>query len=70
MLRWLAQRSVVTLAKSVRKERMAETIDVLDFELSTADMTKISVMDTASSAGFSQRDTAIVEWLAGRKSDV
>ena len=70
VLRWLAQRGVVALAKSVRKSRMAENINVLDFELSAADMTKITAMDTATSAFFSHRDPAIVAWLAGRKLDV
>ena len=70
VLRWLVQRGVVTLAKSVRKERMQENIAVLDFELSDADMNKITAMDTATSSFFSHRDPAIVEWLTARKLDV
>jgi len=70
VLRSLVQRGVVTLAKTVHKERMAENIDVLDFELSAADMIQITAMDTATSAFFSHRDPAIVEWLAGRQLDV
>ena len=70
VLRWLVQRGVVTLAKSVRKERMQENIAVLDFELSNADMNKITAMDTATSSFFSHRDPAIVEWLTARKLDV
>jgi diketogulonate reductase-like aldo/keto reductase len=34
VLRWLTQRGVVAIPKSVRKERMAENLDSLDFELS------------------------------------
>ena len=70
VLRWLIQRGVVTLAKSVRKERMQENIAVLDFELSDADMNKITAMDTATSSFFSHRDPAMVEWLTGRKMNV
>jgi len=70
VLRWLTQRGVVALAKSVRKERMQENIDIFDFELSHDDMNRIIAMDTATSAFFSHRDPAMVEWLTGRKLDV
>lgn len=70
ILRWLLQRGVVALAKTVRKERMHENLDVLGFELSDTDMNRIAAMDTATSAFFSHRDPAMVEWLAGRKLDV
>ncbi|RYY02125.1 MAG: aldo/keto reductase [Gammaproteobacteria bacterium] len=70
VLRWLVQRGVVALAKSVRKERMQENIAVLDFELSDADINKITALDTATSSFFSHRDPAMVEWLTGRKLDV
>ncbi len=70
VLRWLIQRGVVTLAKSVRKERMQENIAVLDFALSDDDMNKITAMDTATSSFFSHRDPAMVEWLTGRKLNV
>src|ERR1700761_2841673 len=69
VLRWVLQRGAVVLAKSVRKERMRENIDVLDFELSESDMTRIAAMDTATSAFFSHRDPAMVEWLTARKLD-
>ena len=70
VLRWVLQRGAVVLAKSVRQERMRENIDVLDFSLSESDMTRIAAMDTATSAFFSHRDPAMVEWLTGRKLDV
>jgi len=70
VLRWLVQRGIVALAKSVHKERMKENINVLDFELSDSDMIKITALDTATSAFFSHRDPAIVEWLTSRKMDV
>lgn len=70
VLRWLFQRGIVSLAKSVRKTRMTENINILDFTLTDNEMTQIAAMDTATSAFFSHRDPAMVEWLAGRKLDV
>lgn len=70
ILRWLVQRQIVCLAKSVRKERMIENINILDFELSLQDMIDITAMDTATSAFFSHRDPAIVEWLTKRRPNI
>lgn len=70
VLRWLFQRGIVSLAKSVRKERMAENINILDFTLTDAEMTQIAALDTATSAFFSHRDPAMVEWLTQRKLNV
>jgi 2,5-diketo-D-gluconate reductase A len=70
VLRWLVQRGIVALAKSVRKERMAENIDIFGFELSEADMTRIAALDTNTSSFFSHRDPAIVKWMAERKLDI
>lgn len=70
VLRWLLQRGIVSLAKSIRRTRMVENINILDFTLTDDEMTKITAIDTATSAFFSHRDPAMVEWLAGRKLDV
>ncbi|MEG0652435.1 MAG: aldo/keto reductase [Acinetobacter sp.] len=70
VLRWLLQRNIVSLAKSVRKERLLENIDIFDFELSITEMNQITAMDTATSAFFSHRDPAMIEWLTSRKLDV
>lgn len=70
VLRWLLQRGIVSLAKSVRKARMVENFAINDFTLSDDDMLHIAALDTATSAFFSHRDPAIVEWLAARKLDV
>ncbi|MBV7597188.1 aldo/keto reductase [Aeromonas sp. sia0103] len=70
VLRWIFQRGIASLAKSVRKERMKENLDILDFELSQDEMVQIAALDTATSAFFSHRDPAMVEWLTGRKLDV
>lgn len=70
VLRWLLQRGIVSLAKSVRKERMAENFAVLDFALDDDEMRRITALDTATSAFFSHRDPAMVEWLTQRKLEV
>lgn len=70
VLRWLLQRNVVSLAKSVRLERLQENINIFDFELSVEDLNQITALDTATSSFFSHRDPAMIEWLANRKLDV
>jgi 2,5-diketo-D-gluconate reductase A len=67
VLRWLTQRGVIAIPKSVRRERMAENINIFDFELSADDMESIKALDTASSAFFDHRDPAMVKWLGERK---
>lgn len=63
ILRWLTQRSVVAIPKSVRKERMAENIKVFDFELSSDDMDSITTLDTKHSLFFDHRDPNMVKML-------
>lgn len=64
ILRWVTQRGIVALAKSVRKERMQENIDIFDFELSEDEMMKISKMDKEESSFFNHSNPEIVEYLA------
>ncbi|RZJ90626.1 MAG: aldo/keto reductase [Chryseobacterium sp.] len=66
ILRWLVQRGVVVIPKSVKKERIVENIDVFDFELATEDMDAIMALDTKESVFFDHRDPAIVKWLGTR----
>ena len=70
ILRWLIQRQIVCLAKSTRKERMTENFNVFDFELSNQDIINITAIDNATSAFFSHRDPAIVEWLTKRNLNI
>lgn len=70
ILRWLTQRGIVALSKSVRKVRMQENFNVLDFELSDDDMTAITTLDTKTSCFFDHRDPAMVKWLGERTLDV
>ena len=66
ILRWLTQRGVVAIPKSVRKERMAENFNSLDFTLSADDMDAIKSLDTKASLFFDHRDPAMVKWLGER----
>jgi diketogulonate reductase-like aldo/keto reductase len=67
ILRWLTQRGVVAIPKSVRKERMEENFNSLDFELSVEDMEVIKTLDTKTSSFFDHRDPVMVKWLGERK---
>ncbi|WP_086564263.1 aldo/keto reductase [Streptomyces africanus] len=60
VLRWLIQRGIVTIPKSVRAERMAENIDVFDFELTDDQMASIATLDTGASLFFDHRDPEMV----------
>lgn len=64
ILRWLVQRGIVPLAKTVRKERMLENIDIFDFVLTEEDMKKISDLDKEESSFFNHQEAASVERLA------
>lgn len=66
ILRWLLQRGVVAIPKSVRKERMEENFAVFDFTLAEAEMATIAALDTQTSSFFDHRDPAIVKWLVAR----
>jgi 2,5-diketo-D-gluconate reductase A len=67
ILRWLTQRGVVAIPKSVRKERMAENFNSLDFKLTEDDLNAIRELDTNASLFFDHRDPAMVKWLGERK---
>jgi 2,5-diketo-D-gluconate reductase A len=64
VLRWLVQRGVVVIPKSVRPERMAQNLDVLGFELTDEQMQRIAAMDTGASLFFDHRDPAMVSGLS------
>lgn len=64
ILRWNFQRGVVSLAKSVRKERMIENLNFFDFELSADDMAKIKTMDLGKSIIVNHHDPATIEYLS------
>lgn len=70
ILRWLIQRGIIAISKTVHKERMIENLNVFDFELSSDDMNLITSLDTKTSCFFDHRDPEIVKWLGNRKLDV
>lgn len=70
VLRWLIQRRVVAIPKSVRKERIQENFDIFDFELSPSDMDAILTLDRKVSSFFDHRDPEIVKWMGSRKLDI
>lgn len=70
VLRWVIQRDIVALAKSVRRERMAENLNVFDFTLDADDMASIATLETGTSSFFSHRDPAMVKWMAERQLDI
>ncbi|AZB29631.1 aldo/keto reductase [Chryseobacterium balustinum] len=69
ILRWLVQRNVIAIPKSIRKERMAENFDIFDFELTKDDFQAIQTLDTKASLFFDHRDPNMVKWLSERKLD-
>lgn len=70
VLRWLVQREVVTIPKSVRKERIVENFDIFDFELSLEDIEQISTLDKGESLFGSHRDPQIVKSISAMKFDL
>ncbi len=70
ILRWLTQRGVVVIPKSVRKERMIENFNIFDFELSKEDMETIATLNTNESLFFDHRDPQWVKNLSGYKIDL
>jgi 2,5-diketo-D-gluconate reductase A len=65
IMRWLIQRKVVSIPKSVHPERMAENIDVFDFALTDDQMVAVSALDTGQSVFFDHRTVDAVRLLTG-----
>ena len=69
-LRWITQRGIVVIPKSVRKERMEENFSIFDFELSADDMEQIKMLDTKQSLFFDHRNPEIIKWMGNRKLEL
>ena len=67
VLRWLTQRGVVAIPKSVRADRMAENFDIFDFELTDDQMAAIATLETGATLFFDHHDPAMVSWLSARR---
>ena len=70
ILRWLTQRGVVVIPKSVRQERIVENFNIFDFELSPEDMDAIISLDMKVSSFFDHRDPEMVKQLSTVKLDI
>lgn len=66
ILRWLTQRGIVVIPKSVKKDRIAANFNIFDFQLAIEDMDVISILDTKKSLFFDHRDPEIVKWIGSR----
>ena len=64
IVRWLTQRGVIAIPKSVRRERMEENFQVFDFDLTPANMEAIITLDSGASSFFDHRDPAMVKTLS------
>jgi len=67
ILRWLTQRNIIVIPKSVRRARMAENFDIFNFELAQEDMDAIRQLDSGTSLFFDHRDPAMVKLLSEAK---
>ncbi len=65
ILRWLLQRGITVIPKSVHPERMRENIAVFDFELTAAEMAKIATLNQHQSQFFDHRDPVTIEQIFG-----
>ncbi|HCY7256647.1 TPA: aldo/keto reductase [Staphylococcus aureus] len=70
ILRWLVERDIVVLAKSVNPERMAQNLDIFDFELTEEDKQQIATLEESNSQFFSHADPEMIKALTSRELDV
>jgi diketogulonate reductase-like aldo/keto reductase len=70
VIRWLTKRGVIAIPKSVRKDRIEQNFNSLDFELKKEDMELIATLDMKISSFFDHRDPEMVKWLGTRKADL
>lgn len=67
VLRWLNQRNVVVIPKSVRKDRMIENFNSFDFTLSEDEMQAIAKLDTGKSPIYDDMDLEITKFIGLHK---
>ena len=64
-LRWLTQRGVIIIPKSVHVERMEQNLNILDFTLNDEDMAEIARLDTGKSLFFDHHDPEVTKMFMG-----
>lgn len=69
VLRWLIQRDIVAIPKSVHKERIVENFDIFNFELNQEDMEQITALDTGKSLFISYHDPELAKKMGNWKFD-
>lgn len=69
-LKYLIQKNIVVIPKSIRKERMLENINVFDFTLSNEDMAAIEQLDTGNTLFFSHYDPEFVNFIVNYKASI
>lgn len=67
ILRWLNQRGVVVIPKSIRADRIRENFNIFDFRLSDAEMAAISALDEKKSPIYDDMDLATVRAIGTYK---
>lgn len=70
IIRWLVEQDIIVLAKSVKPERMAQNLNVFDFELTKDDKAQIATLNMGESQFFSHSDPEMIKWMASRKMNI
>ncbi|MEW4370945.1 aldo/keto reductase [Paenibacillus kandeliae] len=70
VLRWLAQRDIVVIPKSVSKERIIENINIFDFTLDADDLQQIAKLDTGESLFLNYEDPEIAKMMGNWKVEL
>ena len=67
ILRWLNQRGVVVIPKSVSKERMTENLTIFDFTLTDEEMARMAILDTGKSPIYDDQDLQTTKYIGTHK---
>lgn len=70
VLRWLIQRDIIAIPKTVRVKRMRANLDVFDFQLSEEDMRRIAAVDTGGGPSLDHRSPKIASSLSRLRFEI